>query len=181
MNVTDMTSAANAYTDENFKPTQVLFFVNEAIGTINAQLNCSLPFVSDGTTDYTGLNETWIRQILIPYICYSIKMNDGSINEANMFYRSYEMGLQRISDNKRDAIPTAYQNSGFANAYQIDYVTNLYNTFGLGSAGYAIADYSQYAFYYEGSYVSYNDSVYVAIKDTTGNLPTNTIYWRLYE
>jgi len=180
MNVTNMVAVANAYTDENFKANQALLFVNEAIGTVNAELKCSLPFIEDVNVEYTALNETWIRQILIPYICYSIKMNDSSINEANMFYRSYELGLQRISDNKRDAIAVEYQGSGFSNAYQIDYVSGLYNTFGIGAPGYAIAEYDPYKFYFEGSYVTYNDIMYVSIKDTTGNLPTNTTYWRVY-
>lgn len=179
MTLTEMTKAANAYTDENFKAINLLYFVNEAIGTINAEINCSLPFVTSTETDYVALSETWIRQILIPYLCYSIKINDGSLSEASMFMRNYEQGMLRLVDHKFDAISEIYRNGDFSRAYQIDYTTNLYNTFGLGALNYIASAYDPYSFYYEGESVSYNESLYRAIKDTKGNLPTDTTYWRL--
>lgn len=179
MTLTEMTKAANAYTDENFKAITLLYFVNEAIGTINAEINCNLPFITGADDNYVALSETWIRQVLIPYLCYSIKLNDGSLSEASMFMRSYEQGLKRLTDNKFDAISETYRSSDFSRAYQIDYTTNLYNTFGLGSLNYIAEAYDPYSFYYEGESVSYNRSLYRAIKDTKGNLPTDTNFWRL--
>jgi hypothetical protein len=181
MTLTEMTNSANAYTDENFKATQCLFYVNEAIGSINAELDTNLPFIDDVNTEYTALSETWIRQLLIPYICYSIKMNDSSLNEASVFLNSYNQGLQRISDKKQSAISSEYQGSNFQKVYQIDYVTGLVNTFGIGARPFVIAEYSQYTYYYTGDYVTYNDNTYICIRDSLGNLPTNTIYFREYE
>jgi len=180
MTLTEMTTASNLYTDENFSAQQCLPFVNEAIGSINAELDCALPFIDSTSANYSALSETWIRQILIPYICYSIKMNDGSLNEANMFMRSYEQGMQRISDKKYSAIPVAYQTSGFEKVYQIDYVTGLANTFGIGAKPFVIADYDEYKYYYSGEYCYYNGNTYVCIRDSQGNLPTNTTYFRVY-
>lgn len=181
MTLTDMTNSANAYTDENTSATTCLFFVNEAIGTINSELDCSLPFITNVNTDYIGLTETWVRQVLIPYICYSIKMNDGSITEANMFLQSYEKGLKRILDNKFSAIPVTYQNTNFSKVYQIDYVTGIAKQFDLPINPYTIADYDEYKSYYAGDYVWYNSVAYICVKDSLGNLPTNTTYWRQYE
>lgn len=181
MTTTEMVTAANAYTDESFKATLCLSFVNEAIGTINAELDCTLPFISNVDTDYVALSETWIRQVLIPYICYSIKMNDGSISEASIFQRSYEQGMKRLSDNKFSAIPTTYQSSNFSKVFQIDYVGGLSGNFDIPIRPFTIAEYDEYTNYYEGDYVSYNSVEYVCIKDSVGNLPTDTTYWREYE
>jgi hypothetical protein len=180
MTLTEMTKSANSYTDENFSATQCLPFVNEAIGSINAELDCELPFINDVNTDYLALSETWIRQLLIPYIAYSIKMNDGSLNEASVFLNSYNQGMQRISDKKYSAIPVAYQTSGFEKVYQIDYVTGLASTYGIGAKPYTIADYDEYKYYYIGEYCYYGGNVYICIRDSQGNLPTSTTYFRVY-
>lgn len=181
MTLTEMTNVANAYTDENFKANICLYFVNEAIGTINAELDCILPFITDTSTSYVGLSETWVRQVLIPYICYSIKMNDGSLNEANMFYNSYEQGMKRLSDNKFSAIPAIYQSSNFSKVFQIDYVGGTALNFNIPIKPYVLADYDEYTSYYEGDYVAYNNTEYVCIRDSLGNLPTDTTYWREVE
>ncbi len=182
MTLTEMTSAANSYTDENFKPTQCLFFVNEAIGLINAELSCELPFIDAVNDDYAGLSETWVRQLLIPYIAYSIKINDGSLQEASMFLRGFENGLQRLYNSKDTAIDSAYQSVSFGNpVVQIDYATNL-SGLGLYSEvpGF-IPEYNEYTLYYIGTFVYYNNIVYRCIKNNSGKVPTNTTYWSVYE
>lgn len=181
MTLSDMVTVANNYTDENFKSTLCLSFVNEAIGTVNAEFDCSLPFITDTEADYTALSETWIRQILIPYICYSIKMNDGSVSEASVFQNSYDRGMERLKNNKFTAIPDAYQSSNFARVFQIDYVTGLSQNTDIPVRPYSIAEYDEYTWYYEGDYVTYSNITYKCIKDTLGNLPTDTTYWREVE
>lgn len=181
MTLTEMTKAANMYTDENFSATQCLPFVNEVIGTVNAELSCSLPFIDSTSADYSALSETWIRQLFIPYISYSIKMNDGSLSEANMYLRMYENGLQRLYNNKDTAISSDYQSALFGNpVIQIDYASNL-SALGLYQEASYIPEYSSVILYYVNNLVYYNDIIYICIKNTQGNLPTNTIYWSVYE
>ena len=181
MTLTEMTNAANSYTDENYKATQSLYFVNEAIGLINAELGCELPFIDSVNSEYLGLSETWIRQLLIPYIAYSIKINDGSLQEASMFLRGFENGLQRLYNNKDTAIDSDYQGPNFGNpVVQIDYSTNL-SGFGLYSdASWYVPEYNEYTLYYVGNYVYYNNIVYRCIKNNSGKVPTNSTYWMVY-
>lgn len=180
MTLTEMTQAANLYTDENFNPIQCLAFVNEAIGAVNAELDAELPFIDSVSTNYIALTETWIRQLLIPYIAYSIKMNDGSLQEASVYLRMFENGLSRLFNHKDTAIEATYQSSSFGNpVVQIDYASNL-SSLGLYGDNY-IPEYNEYVIYYVNNLVYYNDVTYICIKNTKGNLPTNTTYWRVYD
>ena len=178
MNLSQMTDVANAFTDENFRTTLTKEYANEAISRVNAELNCSLPFINDTTTEYTALTETWLRNVIIPYMCYSIKMNDSSIAEASVFLSTFEQGLNTIEEKKLTAIPSTYQSAGFEDVYQIDMVSGLSNTFGIGVKPYTVAKYDEYTYYYIGDYVLYNSTKYICIKDSESNLPTNTTYWR---
>ena len=179
MNITDMTRVANSATDESISTNMAMYFANEAISVINAEIGCELPFISDVSIDYVGLSETWIRQLLIPYISYSIKMNDSSIEEASIFYNSFSLGLERLSVHKEQAIPEDYRGSSFTTAYRIDY-SNVANTYDIDTQPYVIAGYDIYQTYYTNDFVVYNDTIYVAIQQSKGKLPTNTDYWREY-
>jgi len=180
MNLTQMTQVANAYTDENMRVNQTLFFANEAIGTINAELDCELPFIESASNDYIALSETWIRQVLIPYISYSIKMNDASLQEAGVFYNSYEQGLERLKNKRKTAIPKDYQKESFSGVWRIDY-SQVGVTHNIPVQPAVIADWNEYINYYKDDRVYYNGNYYIAIKDNDGGLPTDTDYWRLIE
>ena len=104
MTITEITRIANNYTDEVFTTSVCLDFANEAIAKINVTLGATLPYMNL-TSDYTALNEQWIRTVIVPYVSYSIKLSDGSINESQVnFLQRYEQGLKELRKNKKQAI-----------------------------------------------------------------------------
>jgi hypothetical protein len=127
MNLTDITNTANAFTDENFQPTVVLHFVNKAISEINTELKCRLPIFSDVTTNYTALATKWIMSLLVPYACYSIKMNDGSLNEADRYLVTFNDNFIKLISDKENAISKDYREDedDFNGIYQRDLSTGI--------------------------------------------------------
>jgi hypothetical protein len=104
MTITEITRIANNYTDEVFATSVCLDFANEAIAKINVALGATLPYMNL-TSDYTALDEQWIRTVIVPYVSYSIKLNDGSINESQInFLQRYEQGVRELRKNKKQAI-----------------------------------------------------------------------------
>jgi hypothetical protein len=113
MTITEITRIANNYTDEVFTNLVCLDFANEAIAKINVALGATLPYM-DLDSDYTALEEQWIRTVVVPYVSYSIKLNDGSINESQInFLQRYEQGIKELRKNKKQAISEVYKGTNF--------------------------------------------------------------------
>ena len=113
MTLTDITRIANNYTDEVFAASVCLDFANEAISKINIALGAKLGLVN-ATADYTDLDDEWIRTVIIPYVCYSIKLSDGSINESQVnFLQRYEQGVRELRKNKKVAIAEEFRKESF--------------------------------------------------------------------
>lgn len=133
MTLERMTELANAYTDESADEEVVAGFINTAISRINAELKTKLPIIditASVAEEYTPLEDTWVNLILIPYACWGIKMNDGSLNEARMYEIQFINGLELIKNNKKTAIDPAYHGGGFINSWALkNYrgITNLSN------------------------------------------------------
>jgi hypothetical protein len=105
MNITEITRIANNYTDEVFTTSVCLDFANEAIAKINVALGVSLPYMNL-TDSYTLLNQQWIRTVIVPYVSYSIKLNDGSINESQVnFLQRYEQGVKELKKARSSIFP----------------------------------------------------------------------------
>jgi len=121
MTLTAMATAANAYCDENYANTLIMSYANEAIAQVNAELDAELPFIDNETTDYIALSETWLRGLIIPYICWSIKMNDGSLSEADRYQLVYNRAVEKLKIVKDNVIPAAYQGDNFSGVYEISY------------------------------------------------------------
>jgi hypothetical protein len=112
MNITEITRIANNYTDEVFTTSVCLDFANEAIAKINVALGATLPDMT--TANYTALADQWIRTVIIPYVSYSIKLNDGSINESQVnFLQRFEQGMRELRKNKKQAITITYRGDNF--------------------------------------------------------------------
>jgi hypothetical protein len=111
MRISEITRIANNYTDEVFTNLVCLDFANETIAKINVALGTKLPYMSivTGTTDsadYTALPEEWIRTVIVPYVCYSIKLSDGSINESQInFLQRYENGIKELKKARSTVFP----------------------------------------------------------------------------
>jgi hypothetical protein len=127
MNLAQITQAANVYTDENFNVNISQVYANEAIARINIELKTKLPSFLEATSDdYTALPEKWIRTVIVPYVSYSIKMNDGSLNEADRFLQQFNQGLFSLKNNKHIVITENYQDTGFKNGYKIKPYSNWF-------------------------------------------------------
>jgi hypothetical protein len=113
MTITEITRIANNYTDEVFTNLVCLDFANEAIAKINVALGAALPDMT-ASADYTALASQWIRTVVVPYVSYSIKLNDGSINESQVnFLQRFEQGMRELRKNKKQAITENYRGDNF--------------------------------------------------------------------
>jgi len=105
MNITEITRIANNYTDEVFTTSVCLDFANEAIAKINVALGVNLPYMNLADS-YTLLDQQWIRTVIVPYVSYSIKLNDGSINESQVnFLQRYEQGVKELKKARSTIFP----------------------------------------------------------------------------
>jgi len=113
MTITEITRIANNYTDEVFTASVCLDFANEAIAKVNVALGATLPYM-DLNTEYTALAEQWVRTVIVPYVSYSIKLSDGSINESQVnFLQRYEQGMRELRKNKKQAISENFRGTNF--------------------------------------------------------------------
>jgi hypothetical protein len=179
MTLEEMTTVANSYTDENLRNSQTMAYANEGISIVNADIGTNLPFISEVASDYVALSETWIRQVIIPYMCYSIKLNDSAVQEAGIYINSFEKGLVRINNKRDSAIPVEYQGADFASSHTIDYgdVGGAYN---IPVERYSVAEWIEFKEYFRGEFVTYEGLIYQALTNSTGQTP-NTVdsgYWR---
>lgn len=133
MTLTEMTLAANNYTDENFDNDVTIDFANKAISKINLTLGSTLPFISEQSVNYSALGDTWIHAIVVPYICWGIKMNDGSIEEAREYLYQIEDGLIAIKRSKKSAVAEEYRGESFNNVHRIKQFKGRYDNGGRGS------------------------------------------------
>lgn len=126
MTLAQLTQYANSYTDENFTTNQTLGYANTAISKINTELKSTLSmFNTNPSIDYTDLSDDWLMIVVLPHICWSIKMNDGSLNEAREYLMQFQIGLRSILKNKKHAIPEDKQGSGFQTKYTISRYTGM--------------------------------------------------------
>lgn len=119
MTLTNIASTANDYTDESLSTGIIKSFVNGAISKINITLKSTLPVIDD-TEPYTALSDDWVHTVIIPYVCWGIKMNDSSTNEANMYLYQYESGLRELKKNKQSAVAEEYQGDSFKTVFKIE-------------------------------------------------------------
>lgn len=119
MTLLEITNAANAFADESFDRTITIFFANEAIAFINSRLRSKLP-VFDAVNNYTALSDDFIRLLIIPYVAYSIKRNDGSIAEADRFFQNFALGLVELESNSEFGIAEEFRNPEFGGVTQVN-------------------------------------------------------------
>ena len=120
MNLIDITQAANAFADEDYDSSLIRHYVNTAIGIINSRLKAKLPFITSGVDDYDALDDSWIMSLLVPYAAYGIKMNDGSLNEAENYLMAFESAMRDLEESKLTAISEEYREPGFDGVYKAD-------------------------------------------------------------
>lgn len=132
MTATEITNIANNYTDENFNATVTIQFINSGIGLINMTLNTMLPEFTEVDVPYEALTDAWCKSFLVPYVAWSIKMNDGSLNEANVYYRQYMLALDMLKKNKMKIIHEDFWGSGFSTVAKIRPYRNQWGNLSRG-------------------------------------------------
>jgi hypothetical protein len=121
MTVTQITNASNIFTDEQISPQLAIYFRNECLSKINIELRSTLPLIEYvHSASYTALSESWQNVLFVPYVCYSIKMNDGSLNEADRYLSKFNENLVKLIQDKNHAIDSAYRDTDFTAIYRTD-------------------------------------------------------------
>ena len=146
MKVQDIMSYSDSFTDEVCTEGWARAFINQAIGRINTALRISLPLLSPDDSEYSSsiLPDDWQNALLVIFVCYGVKMNDTSLNEADRYLSLFNEALDSLKSNMTTVVPPEYQSpsgngeddgSGVGGAYPID-TSNAINWgwFGPGTA-----------------------------------------------
>ena len=121
----ELITIANNYTDENMTTGVLLGFANVGISRINTSIGSKLPLF-DTVEEYTALSNDWLHVVVIPYVCWSIKMNDSSLNEADAYLSQFYQGLEELRKNKNKVIPEDYQGEGFNRIFKVKQYTGMW-------------------------------------------------------
>jgi len=109
--LSEIVTNADNFTDEEAEQSWALSYANDCISTINAEVGLLLPFVvrTDYNKPYTALDSTWFVNLLNMWLSWGIKMNDGSLSEADRYYQEF---LRRLDRFKKVAIGSGDDGSG---------------------------------------------------------------------
>lgn len=121
MTLNDIIEASNVFTDEQLDEEDLLNIANTGISRINNEVGTSFPLFSDTSTDYTAIPKYWLNNLIGFYLSYGIKMNDSSLNEANIyldeFYRLLQLFKERLA-----SLVELYENGDEINGISGEYV-----------------------------------------------------------
>lgn len=132
MTLAEISQLANDYTDENFSTGMLRGFANTAISKINVTVGAKLPLY-DAVESYTALSSDWQNAVVVPYMCWSIKMNDSSLNEAGVYLNQYRQGIEELKRNKKTAIDEVFHGDGFQTIHTIAGYSGMRGTPSKGS------------------------------------------------
>lgn len=85
-------------TDETMEDEQYVNAANKALSIINAECGTLFPDVEEFDETYTSIPVKWMRALFDPYIAWTIKMNDTSLNEADRYLEEFYRWLERFKD-----------------------------------------------------------------------------------
>ena len=113
MKLKDIMTWSDGFTDEVQTSTLAIGYANKALATINTNFNLALPFITDVTADYTALNDNWFVRFMMAALSYGIKMNDGSITEAQEYKNDLEVAMYDFEGiDKTYVVEEAYLGDG---------------------------------------------------------------------
>lgn len=98
MIISNLVPYSNSHTDEAILTADALRFFNAGVSFINTRLKVHLPLATNAQEDYTAIADHWQIQILGNYMSWGIKMQDGSLNEADRYYEMMLMGLSALEN-----------------------------------------------------------------------------------
>lgn len=108
-------------TDETMEDEQYVNAANKAISIINAECGTLFSDVEDFETAYTAIPVKWMRALFDPYIAWTIKMNDTSLNEADRYLEEFYRWLERFKDSLGTLV-NLYENGDTTNGINPDYI-----------------------------------------------------------
>jgi len=120
MKLSDLIAVSDSYTDEVLSTTSAILYANEVIAKINTKLRVSLSYFVDATTDYTDLDEGWLRRLLVPWLNYSVKMNDSSLNEAERWKIEFLEAMAEFSGEYLETLDETLLTGDMPGVYQMD-------------------------------------------------------------
>lgn len=127
MKLEDIVSNSRLFTDEQTSDDTLLQFSNSAISRINAECNTTFSNYEDMDTTYTDFPASWQLGLVGNYVSYAIKMNDGSLNEADRYLQEFYKILELFSD-KLIEMTDRYESGDDTNGINPDFIS----TIGLG-------------------------------------------------
>lgn len=98
MTLETITKNSAIFTDEVLVDANLLSFANKGISRINTECNTLFPFFTSSKEEYDTFPEMWMLDLLSPYISYGIKMNDGSLSEADRYLDEFYRVLAKFKD-----------------------------------------------------------------------------------
>lgn len=108
---------SDAYTDEAISSANAVRYANKAVAVINSRLNTTLPFFVSHSVEYEALNDTWLMRLIVPYLNYSIKMNDSSSSEAGHYYQEFLEALSEFEEKFYEVLDPSYTENVSGNIY----------------------------------------------------------------
>lgn len=120
MNLTQIKTWSEGFTDEAQTDATALAYANEVISILNTSFHLKLPFITDVSTEYTVLPESWFVRFMVSYLCYGIKMNDSSLSEAQMYKQKFDVAIYDFSAFDKSSLGEQYIDTASTSNYVID-------------------------------------------------------------
>lgn len=121
MTLDELIKVSNSYTDEVLSGAEAIRFANEGLSLINSKFSINLSFFEDITTEYVGLSDTWLRRLLVPYLNYSVKMKESSLNEAAEYKNTFYEAISDFNNVYLEILDEEYLGEAVG-AYEMDTV-----------------------------------------------------------
>lgn len=96
--VRELYRISDAFTDELQHVVDGVNYANQAIAKINTRIGLTLPYFESEQSEYDSLDIHWLKTLVIPYMNWGIKMNDGSLNEADRYLQEFLGALDDFED-----------------------------------------------------------------------------------
>lgn len=93
MTLKEIMTWSDGFTDEVQTAALAKGFANKVIATVNTNFGLTLPFITDVEEDYTALNDNWFVRFMMAGLSYGIKMNDGSLTEAQEYKNDLDTAM----------------------------------------------------------------------------------------
>ncbi|MEV2907554.1 hypothetical protein ABNF65_02645 [Paenibacillus larvae] len=99
MNISQLTDHVDVLTDEDVDTSNILGYVNDCIQRLNFEFDSEFPLLDpnkhlvDGNIEINEIPLDLHHLLLIPFCSGRVKQQEGSIQEAQLFYNEFERGL----------------------------------------------------------------------------------------